>query len=235
MAPPVLGIPDPKDKYLLKVDASDTAIGEELIQHQHDEAAKDKRIRLIAAVSRILAEAEVKWSVHEREGLAIIWALEKLKTYLVNAKFKICTDHRNLLWLLRQTAEKGRLARWGTIMSQWAIVSKPLKEMVDLPRSLEYNKGPTMHGPDAFSRMFDADDGGSAAPRREDMILPVLNCRHCKSSPNNMMDGSLRNVNYICTSRVKHATDNADNASERWHHDENVDIELARSRPRQCA
>jgi len=100
MAPPVLGILDPKEKYLLKVDASDTAIGAELMQHQYDEAAKEKRIRLITAVSRILTDAEVKWSVHEREGLAIIWALEKLKTYLVNAKFKICTDHWNLLWLL---------------------------------------------------------------------------------------------------------------------------------------
>ena len=42
-----------------------------------------------------------------------------------------------------------------------------------------------------------------------------------------MMDGSLRNVNDICTSRVKHATADA-NACDHWHRDDNVDIELAR-------
>ena len=72
MAPPVLGIPNPKEKYFLKVDTSDTAIGAELMQHQFDEAAQEKYIRLVAAVSHILTEAEVKWSVHERKGLAII-------------------------------------------------------------------------------------------------------------------------------------------------------------------
>ena len=81
-----------------------------------------------------------------------------------------------------------------------------------------------MHGPDAFSRMFDADDGGSAAPRREDVILPVLNGRHCKGSP------ELRNVNDICTSRVKHGTDDVVNGDAQGtiaHRDHNVDIELA--------
>ena len=63
-----------------------------------------------------------------------------------------------------------------------------------------------MHGPDAFSRMFDADDGGSAAPRREDMILPVQAGRH------------------------QHDVD--DSRTSRWHRDDDVDNELEPCRHR---
>jgi len=54
--------------------------------------------------------------------------------------------------------------------------------------------------------MFDADDGGSAAPRREDMILPVQACRH------------------------QHDVD--DSRTSRWHRNADVDnkLELCRHR-----
>mmetsp|Transcript_4951 Transcript_4951/g.14668 ORF Transcript_4951/g.14668 Transcript_4951/m.14668 type:complete len:213 (+) Transcript_4951:431-1069(+) len=80
---------------------------------------------LIACISRTLSPAERRWTVHEREALGVIWALSKLKSYLFSAKFLIETDHRNLLWLLRLKEDKGKLSRWGTLISQWAISMLP--------------------------------------------------------------------------------------------------------------
>ena len=53
--------------------------------------------RLIACVSRSLSKQERKWAAHEKEALAVIWSLEKFRTYLYAAAFTIYTDHRNLL------------------------------------------------------------------------------------------------------------------------------------------
>ena len=71
---------------------------------------------LIACISRVLSDPESRWSAHEKEGLATIWSLSKLKSYLFGAKFLIETDHKNLLWLLRlsETKERGKLSRWAT-------------------------------------------------------------------------------------------------------------------------
>ena len=47
----------------------------------------------------------------EKEALAIVWSVEKLKVYLAN-KFIIKTDHSALVWLMKQKNPTGRLARW---------------------------------------------------------------------------------------------------------------------------
>ena len=167
-----MAIPKGNLGYRLRTDASDTGIGAELTQCQ------EGIDRLIACISRTLTPPERKWTVHEREALAIIWSLEKLKSYLVNSKFKICTDHRNLLWLLRLSCDKGRLARWGTIMSQWSIVALPNKEAekaTEHARCLVHEPGTVLASPDAFSRQNDINDGGTASSRRpeEDMALTI--------------------------------------------------------------
>mmetsp|Transcript_10862 Transcript_10862/g.32697 ORF Transcript_10862/g.32697 Transcript_10862/m.32697 type:complete len:453 (+) Transcript_10862:36-1394(+) len=169
--PPVLAIPDSKKPFRLRVDASDTGIAAELTQIQ------DEAVRLIACISRALAASERKWTVHEREALAIIWSLDKLKSYLVYSRFKICTDHRNLLWLLRLSADKGRLSRWGSLISQWSVVALPNKEAAkaeETSRSLVHESGTQLVVPDWGSRQFDTSDGGTPqASDFEDLVLNI--------------------------------------------------------------
>jgi len=149
------------------VDTSETGIGAKLSQLQ------DNQWRLLACINRALTPAEKKWTVHEREALGIIWSLEKLKSYLYSSKFTIQTDHRNLMWLLRLTEDKGRLSRWGTIMSQWNITMKTDASM-EASRQLEHIPGSKMAGPDCLSRVHDIKDGGSSPPQaKEDLILMV--------------------------------------------------------------
>jgi len=49
-----------------------------------------------------LTDAETRYAVIEKEALAITWACERLRQYLVGKKFKILTDHRPLVSLLQK-------------------------------------------------------------------------------------------------------------------------------------
>jgi len=172
---PVLGVPRKDCPYKIRVDASNTGIGATLSQHQ------DGRWVLIACVSRALNEQEARWTTHEREGLGVIYALEKFKSYVHTHKFVIETDHRNLQWLMRLTADKGKLSRWGTTLSQWSFklrdgIHEP-SALTDLkPRSLVHIPGSQMYDADAISRQYDIKDGGSLplTIEKEDIALAVL-------------------------------------------------------------
>ena len=187
-SPPVLAIPDAKKPFRLRVDASDSGISAELTQKQDDV------VRLVACISRALTDSERKWTVHEREALAIIWSLDKLKSYLVYSRFKICTDHRNLLWLLRLSADKGRLSRWGSLISQWSVVALPNKEAAkadEISRSLVHESGTQLVVPDWGSRQFDTSDGGT--PQASDFEDLVLNIgRDGTKGSNIVRDGPVR-------------------------------------------
>ena len=71
---------------------------------------------LIAFASRVLNSAELKYSTNELELLAIVWACEQFRTYLLGKRFVILTDHRAIISVLNETYGKksyqSRLSRW---------------------------------------------------------------------------------------------------------------------------
>ena len=87
--------------------------------------------RPIGYVSRTLAPAEKNYSVLEKEGLAIIFAVKKFHQYLYGRKFKIVTDHKPLVGLFNEikpipVTTAARLQRWTLILSayEYSIVYK---------------------------------------------------------------------------------------------------------------
>ncbi|XP_042149179.1 uncharacterized protein LOC121837594 [Ixodes scapularis] len=70
-------------EYILATDASQFAIGACLAQE--DDNGKE---RPIAFLSRKLTPAETRWATIEREAFAIIWALQRLETWLFAASIK---------------------------------------------------------------------------------------------------------------------------------------------------
>ena len=70
----------------------------------------------IAFASRFLNSAEIKYSTNELELLAIVWACEHFRTYLLGKRFVILTDHKAIISALIETyVKKGyqsRLSRW---------------------------------------------------------------------------------------------------------------------------
>lgn len=81
--------PDFNKPFELTTDASNFAIGAVLSQER----------RPISIISRTLNETEQNYSTNEKELLAIVWALQKLRNYLYGiADLTIYTDHQSLIF-----------------------------------------------------------------------------------------------------------------------------------------
>jgi hypothetical protein len=48
----------------------------------------------------------------EREGLAMIYALQKFRHYLLGSHFNFFTDHSTLKYLVNKPMLEGRICRW---------------------------------------------------------------------------------------------------------------------------
>jgi hypothetical protein len=66
----------------------------------------------IAYASRLLSPAEQKYSIYERECLAVVFGCEKYRVYLEHKEFTLHTDNQALSWVLKHVKEMGRIGRW---------------------------------------------------------------------------------------------------------------------------
>ena len=99
---PVLRYPDYKKEFTLTTDASNKGLGAVLSQEGHP----------CYYISRTLNKAEENYNTTEKELLAIVWAVKRLRQYLLGHKFKIQTDHQALTWLFNVKDPSSRLLRW---------------------------------------------------------------------------------------------------------------------------
>ena len=105
---PVLRMPNPLYPYTLYTDWSTRGLGAVLAQVEpgtHDEY-------VVAYASRSNNRAESKYSSHDGELLAVVWAILHFRIYLYGVRFTLITDHEPLKWLMTQTKLMGRKARW---------------------------------------------------------------------------------------------------------------------------
>nr|GEU94621.1 reverse transcriptase domain-containing protein [Tanacetum cinerariifolium] len=91
---PILVVPNWNLPFELMCDASDFAIGMVLGQR------KTKHFQLIHYASKIMTEAQIHYTMIEKEMLALVYAFEKFRPYLVLSKSIVYTDHSNLKYLL---------------------------------------------------------------------------------------------------------------------------------------
>ncbi|KAG1925917.1 hypothetical protein F2P79_025210 [Pimephales promelas] len=103
---PVLYSPDFEKAFILQTDASERGIGAVLLQGPQGDQHP------VAFISRKLLPREMRYSTVEKEALAIKWALDSLKYYLLGREFTLQTDHKALQWLQRMRDTNGRLTRW---------------------------------------------------------------------------------------------------------------------------
>ncbi|KAF7642818.1 hypothetical protein LDENG_00250190 [Lucifuga dentata] len=103
---PVLHSPDFGKPFSLQTDASERGVGAVLLQGP----AEDRHP--VAFISHKLFPREVRYSAIEKEALAIKWALDSFRYYLLGREFILETDHRTLQWLERMKDTNGRITRW---------------------------------------------------------------------------------------------------------------------------
>lgn len=113
---PVMKIPNKYDLFVLDVDASNIAIGAELLQVVNNEEY------VIAYASFSLQETQRKYCTTRKELLAIVRFTQHFKHYLLGRKFLLRSDHASLTWLMKFKNADGQLARWLEILSQFDMI-----------------------------------------------------------------------------------------------------------------
>ena len=116
-----LALPDICKPFYVQTDASNVGLGATLLQKQ------DGHLRPCFFLSRKLLDRETRYSVPEREGLSIIWALQKLSRYLVGNKFFLMTDHKPLKFIDKAKSVNARICRWALILQQFNFECQYLK------------------------------------------------------------------------------------------------------------
>ena len=101
---PVLVSPDFNRPFILQTDASDRGVG--AVLSQYNDAGLD---HLVAYFSHKLLPREERYSITEKECLAIKLGVKAFKVYLLGKPFIVQTDHRALEWLGRLKEDNARL------------------------------------------------------------------------------------------------------------------------------
>ena len=136
---PIVKPPDWRKPFELMCDASDRDIGAVLGQ------SEDKKPYIIHYASRILNDVQLNYSTIEKELLAVVWALEKFRPYLIFSKVIVYTDHAAIQHLMGKREMKARLMRWVLILQEFDLKVKDKKGLdntiADHLSRLEAEKG----------------------------------------------------------------------------------------------
>nr|GEV73567.1 putative pol polyprotein [Tanacetum cinerariifolium] len=112
---PILIAPDWDIPFELMCDASDFAIGAVLGQHQ------GKHFRPIHYACKTITEAESNYTITEKEMLAVVYAFEKFRSYLIMNKSIVYTDHSALKYLFAKKDSKARFLRWVLLLQEFTF------------------------------------------------------------------------------------------------------------------
>nr|GEX21916.1 reverse transcriptase domain-containing protein [Tanacetum cinerariifolium] len=99
--------------FELMCDASDFSIGAVLGQRY------EKHFRPIHYASKTLTEAESNYTMTEKEMLAVVYAFEKFRSYLIMNKCIVHTHHSALKYLFAKKDAKARLLRWVLLLQEF--------------------------------------------------------------------------------------------------------------------
>ncbi|XP_077954435.1 uncharacterized protein LOC120834331 isoform X1 [Gasterosteus aculeatus] len=112
--------------YSVPTDASNRGLGAVLSQQVQGVD------RPVLYISRKLSEREARYSTVEKECLAIRWAVDSLRYYLLGRQFTLCSDHAPLQWLHRMKDANARITRWYLALQpfNFKVIHRPGAQMV---------------------------------------------------------------------------------------------------------
>nr|GEZ16846.1 reverse transcriptase domain-containing protein [Tanacetum cinerariifolium] len=105
---PILIVPNWDLPFELMCDASDFAIGA-VLGKRHE-----KHFKPIHYASKTMTDAESNYTTMEKEMLAVVYALENFRSYLIMNKSIVHTDHSTLKYLFAKKRCQGEIASVGS-------------------------------------------------------------------------------------------------------------------------
>lgn len=127
---PVLALPQFDKPFVVETYACGSGIGAVLMQEGH----------LLVYISRQLKGKQLHLSIYEKELLAVVFAVQKWRHYLLTNHFVIRTDQRSLKYLLEQ--------RLNTPIQQ-----QLLPKLLEFDYEIQYKQGKDNVAADALSRV----------------------------------------------------------------------------------
>ena len=118
---PIVRAPNWQLPFEVMCDASDLAIGAVLGQREGG------KTYVVYYARKTLNEAQRNYTTTEKELLAVVYALDKFRAYLVGYDIVIFTDHSALKYLLTKQNAKARLIRWVLLLQELNLQIKDKK------------------------------------------------------------------------------------------------------------
>lgn len=118
---PILRLPDMTKDFILRTDASDQGVGAVLMQECCNQLFP------ISFASKKFADREKRYSIMEKECLALVWAVKKFQVYLYGRTFTLQTDHQPLVYLDKCKVENARIMRWALFLTSYPMHIEAIK------------------------------------------------------------------------------------------------------------
>ena len=126
---PILIFLDWKQIFHVHVDETFVALGTILAQPGEGDIDHP-----ISFSSRKLFDIEKNYNATKREGLAMVYVLQKFRHYLLRSHFKFFTNHSTLHYLVNMLVLWGRICHWLSLFQkfEFEVVINPWKQNVGL-------------------------------------------------------------------------------------------------------
>ena len=119
---PIMASQDWEKEFEIMCDVIDYAMGAVLGQRQ------DKMFRAIYYASKTFNEAQKNYSTSKKEMLAMVFACEKFRPYILGSHVIIHTNHAAIKYLMAKKEAKQRLIRWVLLLQEFDIKIKDKKD-----------------------------------------------------------------------------------------------------------
>nr|GEV15741.1 reverse transcriptase domain-containing protein [Tanacetum cinerariifolium] len=109
----------------------------------------EKHFMLIHYASKTITEAESNYTTTEKEMLAVVYAFEKFRSYLIMNKSIVYTDHSALKYLFTKKDTKAQLLRWILLLQEFDF------KVVDTKGAENYAADHLSHLENPYENVFD--------------------------------------------------------------------------------